>query len=130
MIRSSIACRRGLRASTARQVEALITTLDALSVVGLAAVAARGEEGDEVALVLDNSDDERIFRITAIKNRFDESYDDNKSGGYRDLSLSVEVVLPALRLISTGLPGVCFPAPLLHVQSVTTVVVAGGRWGG
>jgi len=26
-----------------------------------------------------------------VFRRFDESYDDNKSGGYRDLSLSVEV---------------------------------------
>ena len=27
--------------------------------------------------------------------RFDESYDDNKSGGYRDLSLNIEVLLRA-----------------------------------
>jgi hypothetical protein len=87
------------------QVEALMATLDARSVVGLTAVAPRGEEadeeGDEMVLMSDNSDDERILRITAIKNRFDERYDDSKSGGYRDLSLSVEVLLPALWLIST-----------------------------
>mmetsp|Transcript_69487 Transcript_69487/g.159366 ORF Transcript_69487/g.159366 Transcript_69487/m.159366 type:complete len:135 (+) Transcript_69487:306-710(+) len=61
-----------------RQVEALMATLEARSVVGLAGAA-------------NTSDGEEMFRITAIKNRFDESYDDNKSGGYRDLSLNVEV---------------------------------------
>ncbi|KAJ1475269.1 hypothetical protein T484DRAFT_1829108, partial [Baffinella frigidus] len=61
-----------------RQVEALMATLEARSVVGLAGAA-------------NTSDGEEMFRITAIKNRFDESYDDIKSGGYRDLSLNVEV---------------------------------------
>ena len=31
--------------------------------------------------------------------RFDESYDDNKSGGYRDLSLNVEVLPRALAFV-------------------------------
>ncbi|KAJ1472092.1 hypothetical protein T484DRAFT_1915314 [Baffinella frigidus] len=35
--------------------------------------------------------------VTIFSNRFDESYDDNKSGGCRDLSLSVEVVGWVLR---------------------------------
>jgi len=61
-----------------RQVEALMATLEARSVVGLAGAA-------------NTSDGEEMFRITAIKNRFDESYDDTMSGGYRDLSLNVEV---------------------------------------
>ena len=58
-----------------------MATLDARSVVGLARVApsdgqidgqmARGDEGDNVLLLrqLDTSDDERILRITEIKNR-------------------------------------------------------------
>ena len=86
--------------------------------------------------------------------RFDESYDDDKSGGYRDLSLSVEVslslsislfhthththtggdrdvsvsvemVLPALRSISTGSLSAWYPAPLPQVQSVKAVALAG-----
>ena len=32
--------------------------------------------------------------LSARSNRFDERYDDNNSGGYRDLSVSVEVSLP------------------------------------
>lgn len=128
------------------QVEALMATLNARSVVGLAAVAPRGEEadeeGDEMVLLQDNSDvagpvrggeqlpvPERILRITAIKNRFDERYDDSKSGGYRDLSLSVEVLLPALWSISTYLPSAYYLAPLLQVQSGKAAVVV-GRWAG
>jgi len=67
-----------------RQVGALMAALDARSVVGL---AEAGEEQDS----LPDSSGGRILRITAVGNRFDESYDDSKSGGYRDLSLAVEV---------------------------------------
>jgi len=85
-----------------RQVEALMATLEARSVVGLAEVGRREEEGDEDDAMLrsdasddarrsDASEDARILRITAIHNRFDGSYDDTTSAGYRDLSLSVEV---------------------------------------
>ena len=62
--------------------------LHARSVVGLARVApsdgqidgqtARGDEGDEVVLVRESetaSEDERILRITEIKNRFHERYE-------------------------------------------------------
>ncbi|KAJ1477114.1 hypothetical protein T484DRAFT_1963970, partial [Baffinella frigidus] len=74
-----------------RQVEALMEALEARSVVGLAEAEKRGRGGGEGNPVLDKSQGERTMRITAIKNRFDESYDDDKSGGYRDLSLNVEV---------------------------------------
>ena len=48
-----------------------MATLDARSVVGLAGVAPQAEEGEaEVLMRSDESDDERILRITAIKNRF------------------------------------------------------------
>ena len=65
--------------------------LEARSVVGLAEAGIREEEGDEEDPMLDAVDDEKILRITAIHNRFDASYDDGKSGGYRHLSVSVEV---------------------------------------
>jgi hypothetical protein len=35
--------------------------------------------------------DDEIFRITALENRFDPSYDEELSWGYRDLALNVEV---------------------------------------
>jgi hypothetical protein len=38
---------------------------------------------------LDTGDE--IFRITALENRFDPSYDDELSWGYRDLALNIEV---------------------------------------
>ena len=38
---------------------------------------------------LDTGD--QLFRITSIENRFDSSYDDEESMGYRDLALNVEV---------------------------------------
>jgi len=92
----------GLRACSTQQVEALMATLEARSVVGLAEVGLREEEeGDEEGPMLDASDDDRILRITAIHNRFDASYDDSKGGGYRHLSLSVEVVIRALTLLSS-----------------------------
>jgi len=68
-----------------------MATLDARSVVGLAGVAAsdgqsdgqidgqidgqrdmaRGEEGEEMGLLQSqHAEDHRVFRITAIKNRF------------------------------------------------------------
>ena len=90
-----------------------MATLEARSVVGLVEVGLReeagdagrddegDEQGDEEIPILDASNDARIFRITAIHCRFDESYDDSKSGGYRDLSLSVEVS----HQISIGLTG-------------------------
>jgi len=40
----------------------------------------------------------RNFR--GMIRRFDESYDDNTSGGYRDLSLNIEVLLLLLLLYS------------------------------
>ena len=71
-----------------------MVTLEARSVVGLTGFGE--EEGDEGETMLrSDASDQRIFRITAIHNRFDESYDDRKSAGYRDLSLSVEVVIRA-----------------------------------
>ncbi|KAJ1477990.1 hypothetical protein T484DRAFT_1962043, partial [Baffinella frigidus] len=60
-----------------REVEALITRLHSWSVVGLAGVVAMNEEGSEEELV--------------ELNTFDPRYDDASSGGYRDLSISVEV---------------------------------------
>jgi len=73
-----------------QQVGALMAAIDARSVVGLAGVEPR----DPIAHDLEANkldEDEGIMRITSINNRFDESYDDTKTGGYRDLSLSVEV---------------------------------------
>jgi len=81
-----------------------MVTLEARSVVGLEEEGLReeegGQEGDESGPVhrLEVSNDPRILRITAMHCRFDESYDDSKSGGYRDLSLSVEVATRALSL--------------------------------
>jgi len=98
---SATPCILGLRACTARQVEALMATLEARSVVGLAEVGLREEEGDEEDPMLDALDDEKILRITAIHNRFDASYDDGKSGGYRHLSISVEVVTLDVTLLSS-----------------------------
>ena len=46
-----------------------MVALAARSVVGLAGAKKRGGEGDEEDLMLDTSDDEAVFRITAIKNR-------------------------------------------------------------
>jgi len=66
-----------------KQVGVLVAALDARSVVGLASPTDDPSDKPE--------EDERTLRITSISNRFDESYDDGKSGGYRDLSLSVEV---------------------------------------
>ena len=79
-----------------------MVTLEARSVVGLEEEGLReeegGQEGDESGPVhrSEVSDDPRILRITASHCRFDESYDVSKSGGYRDLSLSVEVATRAL----------------------------------
>ena len=70
-----------------------MATLEARSVVGLEETGIGEEEGDGDGPV-HRSEDPRIFRITAIHCRFDEGYDDSQSGGYRDLSLSVEVSLP------------------------------------
>ncbi|KAJ1466406.1 hypothetical protein T484DRAFT_2484996 [Baffinella frigidus] len=52
-----------------RQVEALIATLAARSVVGLAGAEKRRGGGGEEDPMLDTSDGEGVFRITAIKNR-------------------------------------------------------------
>ena len=38
---------------------------------------------------LDTGDE--LFRFTAIENKFDPSYDDETSMGYRDLALNIEV---------------------------------------
>ncbi|KAJ1479291.1 hypothetical protein T484DRAFT_1959194, partial [Baffinella frigidus] len=56
-----------------RQVEALMATLAARSVVGPtgAEKGGRGAGGEDPMLEMDKSDGGKIFRITAIKNRFD-----------------------------------------------------------
>jgi len=93
-----------------------MATLEARSVVGLAEVGFGEEEGDEGGPML-RSDalDQRVLRITAIHNRFDASYDDSSSAGYRDLSLSVEVVNHALSLLSLYM----FPLSLSHSVSLS-----------
>ena len=66
----STPCTLGLRDHTPQQVEALMATLEARSVVGLAGAEKVGGGGDEEDPMQDKSIDERVFRITAIKNRF------------------------------------------------------------
>ena len=92
-----------------------MATLEARSVVGLAemgrmeeedgeedpmldALGIREKKGNKTDSMLDAVDDEKILRITAIHNSFDASYDDGKSGGYRHLSVSVEVMILFLSL--------------------------------
>jgi len=64
--------------------------------------------------------------------RFDESYDDEKSGGYRDLSLSVEVMLRALAFVSVVKHHKCYHACLggPSPSNVEAQVAGGGRLDG
>jgi len=94
-----------------------MATLEARSVVGLAEVGLREEEEDEEDPMLDVLDDEKILRITAIHNRFDASYDDGKSGGYRHLSVSVEVATLDLTLLS--------PLCSLHLSLALSISLSG-----
>ena len=89
-----------------------MATLVARSVVGLAEVGLTEEEEDEADPMLDALDDEKILRITAIHNRFDASYDDGKSGGYRHLSISVEVMIPFLPLCFRFVSALSLPLSL------------------
>ena len=64
-------CTLGLRDHTPQQVDALMTTLEARSVVGLAGVEEKeGGRGEEAPILNKSDGKERMFRITAIKNRF------------------------------------------------------------
>ena len=74
-------------ADSLENVKDFLQLLHSFSVVGL-------EEKDKdsrqrLGEQLDTGD--QIFRITALENRFDPSYNDVESMGYRDLALNVEV---------------------------------------
>jgi len=56
--------------------------IESMSVVGLAE-NTRQDPFDKLG--------EQIFRITSVVNRFDDAWDDERSMGYRDLCLNVEV---------------------------------------
>jgi hypothetical protein len=74
-------------ADSLENVKDFLRLLYSFSVVGLEeqGKASRQRLGEQ----LDTGD--QIFRITAVQNRFDPSYNDVESMGYRDLALNVEV---------------------------------------
>jgi hypothetical protein len=82
-------------ADSLENVKDFLQLLSSFSVVGL------GEQLDT---------GHQIFRITALENRFDPSYNDVESMGYRDLALNVEVGW----LISKGSKG----TPVVAFQKV------------
>jgi hypothetical protein len=76
-------------ADSLQNVKDFLQLLYSRSMVGL----DTSEEGkglkERLGQQLDTGDE--IFRITALENRFDPSYDDELSWGYRDLALNIEV---------------------------------------
>jgi hypothetical protein len=78
-------------AESLEDVKDFLQLLYSFSVVGLDSEApeqgkdSRQRLGEQLEL------SDQIFRITALENRFDASYNDEKSMGYRDLALNVEV---------------------------------------
>ena len=80
-------------ADSQKNVKDYVELIYSMSVVGLDTSFEGKEEGkgsiERLGEQLDTGD--RIFRITALENRFDPSYNDEASMGYRDLALNVEV---------------------------------------
>jgi hypothetical protein len=78
-------------ADSLENVESFLQLLYSKSVVGLNTSFEEEGNGSEQGQGkrLDTGDE--IFRITALENRFDPSYADETSMGYRDLALNIEV---------------------------------------
>jgi hypothetical protein len=75
-------------ADSLENVEVFLQLLLSMSVVGLD--TSFEEKGKQIFTNIVFSGDQ-IFRITALENKFDPSYDAEASMGYRDLALNVEV---------------------------------------
>mmetsp|Transcript_47846 Transcript_47846/g.109088 ORF Transcript_47846/g.109088 Transcript_47846/m.109088 type:complete len:174 (+) Transcript_47846:178-699(+) len=65
---------------TLAQVQAFVESLMAVSLIGVSGSEESASSGST-----------KMFRLHRLKNRFDRGYDSRRSGGYRDLSLNVEV---------------------------------------
>ncbi len=80
-------------ADSLENVKDYVELIYSVSVVGLDTSLEGKEEGkgsrERLVEQLDTGD--RIFRIKALENRVDPSYNDEASMGYRDLALNVEV---------------------------------------
>ena len=80
-------------ADSLENVKAYVELIYSMSVVGLDNPFEGKEErkGSRQRLGEQLDTGDRIFRITGLENRFDPSYNDKASMGYRDLALNVEV---------------------------------------
>jgi hypothetical protein len=82
-------------ADSLENVKDFLHLIYSISVVGLDTSLEEQGQGsrqrprERLGKQVDTGDE--IFRITALENRFDPSYDDRANMGYRDLSLNIEV---------------------------------------